>query len=176
MAEEKGTEGVQPDESAFFEQLLKVPEELAKSLQAQYAAALDQLRRGQLDHVGIAVKDAKAAAKVYEALGLTDTFVEEVPTEGARITFLMVGLSRLEFLEPLGPDTVIGKFLEKRGEGIHHIALSVEDIEASLKAARGAGLEIVGEAPRKGASDRLVAFIHPRSANGVLVELVQNPP
>ena len=129
----------------------------------------------KVDHIGIAVRNMAAALKAYEAIGLTAEATEAVPSEGVRVAFLPAGESYLELLEPLGPDTVIGKFLVKRGEGLHHVALAVDDILAAMKRAKAAGLAVIDEEPRRGARGRRVAFVHPKSVGGVLMEFVQNP-
>jgi len=129
----------------------------------------------KIDHIGIAVRSVESAAKAYEAIGLRVTLRDEVPTEGVRVAFLPVGESHLELLEPLSPEGVIAKFLEKRGEGTHHVAFAVDDIEAAMAAARGSGLAVIDENPRRGARGRKVAFVHPKSTAGVLLEFVENP-
>lgn len=129
----------------------------------------------KIDHLGIAVRDLPSALKVYAAIGLRPESTEEVPSEGVRIAFLSVGESHLELLEPLGPDTVIARFLERRGEGLHHLAVAVEDVAAAMARARAGGLQVLDEKPRQGARARKVAFVHPKSAGGVLLEFVENP-
>lgn len=128
----------------------------------------------KIDHLGIAVRDLSSALKVYAAIGLRPESTEEVPSEGVRIAFLAVGEARLELLEPLGADTVIARFLERRGEGMHHLAIAVDDIEAAVARARAGGLQVIDEKPRQGARGRRVAFVHPKSAGGVLLEFVEN--
>jgi methylmalonyl-CoA/ethylmalonyl-CoA epimerase len=123
-----------------------------------------------LDHIGIAVRSIDAA-KVYEALGLTVDHVETVETQGVRTAFLSVGDASLELLEPTGPETTIARFIEKRGEGIHHICLRVDDIEAHLARLKEAGFRLINEAPVPGAHGCRVAFLHPAAGNGVLIEL-----
>jgi methylmalonyl-CoA epimerase len=130
----------------------------------------------KIDHLGIAVRDLAAATKKFETLlGVPVGGTEEVPTESVRVAFLQVGESRVELLEPTSESSPIAKFLEKRGEGIHHVCLSVTDIKAEVERLRAAGLEFVGAAPRPGAGGHQVAFIHPRSAGGILVELSEGP-
>lgn len=128
-----------------------------------------------VDHIGIAVRDLESALAVYAAIGLHPEAIEDVASEGVRVAFLPVGDASLELLEPLAPDGVIARFLEKRGEGLHHVALAVEDIVAAMEHARSAGLRVLDEHPRPGARGRKVAFIHPKSVGGVLLEFVQNP-
>ena len=123
-----------------------------------------------LDHIGIAVRTL-AAAKIYELLGLTIGHTETVATQKVNTAFLSVGDSNLELLEPTGPDSPIAKFIEKRGEGIHHICLRVENIEEHLERLKAAGYRLVNEAPVPGAHGCRVAFLHPSAGNGVLIEL-----
>jgi methylmalonyl-CoA/ethylmalonyl-CoA epimerase len=129
----------------------------------------------RIEHVAIAVPDLEAAVTVYQALlGRPDSGRESIESEGVKVAFFDLGGPRLELLEPTGPDTPMGRFLQRRGPGLHHIALEVADIEAAIQRCRAAGLETVGEAPRAGAGGRRVAFIHPGSTGGVLVELSQS--
>lgn len=129
---------------------------------------------GRLDHVGVAVRSLEEALAPYEkGLGLTVVDIEELPTEKVRVAFLPMGDTRLEFLEPTGDDSPIARFLQRRGEGIHHLCFQVEDLEATLERLRKAGVELVDEKPRAGAGGSRVAFIHPRGMAGVLVELVE---
>ena len=123
-----------------------------------------------LDHIGIAVRSLDAA-KVYEALGLEIEHVETVESQGVKTAFLAVGDSHLELLEPTGPDSTVAKFIEKRGEGIHHICLRVDDIEAHLAELKAKGFRLINEAPVPGAHGCRVAFLHPAAGNGVLIEL-----
>lgn len=123
-----------------------------------------------LDHIGIAVRSLDAA-KVYEALGLEIEHVETVESQGVKTAFLAVGDSHLELLEPTGPDSTVAKFIEKRGEGIHHICLRVDDIEAHLAVLKAKGFRLINEAPVPGAHGCRVAFLHPAAGNGVLIEL-----
>ena len=124
----------------------------------------------RLDHIGIAVKSLEAA-KIYESLGLTVGHTETVETQKVRTAFLSVGDSNLELLEPTSPDSPIAKFIEKRGEGIHHICLRVDDIEAHLARLKAEGYRLINEAPVPGAHGCRVAFLHPAAGNGVLIEL-----
>ena len=126
-----------------------------------------------VDHIGIAVRSLDAALRVYGAIGLRPTVTESVPSEGVRVAFLPAGDAHLELLEPLGTDGVIAKFLDTRGEGLHHVALAVDDIVAAMDRARAAGLAVIDERPRQGARGRKVAFLHPKATGGVLLELVQ---
>jgi len=123
-----------------------------------------------LDHIGIAVRSIDAA-KIYEALGLTIDHVETVETQGVRTAFLSAGDANLELLEPTGPDTAVARFIEKRGEGIHHICLRVTNLEEHLARLKAAGFRLIDDAPVPGAHGRRVAFLHPAAGNGVLIEL-----
>jgi methylmalonyl-CoA/ethylmalonyl-CoA epimerase len=123
-----------------------------------------------LDHIGIAVKSLDAA-KIYEALGMTIDHVETVSTQGVKTAFLSAGDSNLELLEPLSSESTVAKFIEKRGEGIHHICLRVDDIEAHLARLKSQGFRLINEVPVPGAHGCRVAFLHPAAGNGVLIEL-----
>ena len=132
---------------------------------------------GIVDHIGIAVRSLEKALTFYrDSLGLDATQPEDVPTEGVRVVFLPVGESRVELLEPLGPESPVTRFLEKRGEGIHHICLRVEDMDRTLAALEERGVRVIQPAPRVGAGGRRIAFIHPSSTGGVLLELKEYPP
>jgi methylmalonyl-CoA epimerase len=124
----------------------------------------------KLDHIGIAVRSLDAA-KIYEALGLTIEHVETVETQKVKTAFLSVGDSNLELLEPTSPDSPIAKFIDKRGEGIHHICLRVDDLEGHLARLKAVGYRLINEAPVPGAHGCRVAFLHPAAGNGVLIEL-----
>jgi methylmalonyl-CoA epimerase len=128
----------------------------------------------RLDHIGIAVRDLEAAVKTYsEGLGLTCTHRETVEEQKVRTAFLPVGETHVELLESTAPDGPIGKFVEKRGEGIHHLCFEVADIRKSLAACEAAGMTLIDREPRTGAHGKWVAFVHPRSTHGVLLELSQ---
>ena len=128
----------------------------------------------KIDHLGIATKGIDEALTFWsEALGLENVHTEVVEDQKVRVAMLPIGESRIELLEPTSEDSPISKFLEKRGGGIHHIAVRVDDIELSLKRLKAKGMRLIDEAPRIGAEGCLVAFVHPSSANGVLLELVQ---
>jgi methylmalonyl-CoA/ethylmalonyl-CoA epimerase len=131
---------------------------------------VELMNKPKLDHIGIAVKSLDAA-KVYETLGLTIDHVETVETQKVKTAFLSAGDSQLELLEPTGPDSTVAKFIEKRGEGIHHICLRVDDIEAHLENLKAQGYRLINEAPVPGAHGCRVAFLHPAAGNGVLIEL-----
>ncbi|MDX1752792.1 MAG: methylmalonyl-CoA epimerase [Salinimicrobium sediminis] len=127
-----------------------------------------------IEHIGIAVKDLEAANEVYSKLLCTESYKsEKVRSEGVETSFFKVGLNKIELLAATSQDSPIAKFIEKRGEGIHHIAFEVEDIRAEMKRLKEEGFELVSKRPKKGADNKLVAFLHPKSANGVLVELCQ---
>jgi methylmalonyl-CoA/ethylmalonyl-CoA epimerase len=128
----------------------------------------------KINHIGIATKGIDDALKFWQdALGLENVHAETVDDQKVRVAMLPLGESRIELLEPTSDDSPISKFLEKRGGGIHHIAIEVDDIEASLAKLKADGMRLIDETPRVGAEDCLVAFVHPSSANGVLLELVQ---
>ena len=126
-----------------------------------------------LDHIGIAVRSIDTA-KIYEALGLTIEYVETVDTQGVRTAFLSVGDANLELLEPTGADSPIAKFIDKRGEGIHHICLRVDNIEEHLARLQEKGFRLIDQAPVPGAHGCRVAFLHPAAGNGVLIELSES--
>jgi methylmalonyl-CoA/ethylmalonyl-CoA epimerase len=128
------------------------------------------MKKPVLDHIGIAVKSIEGSA-IWQALGLTIDHVETVETQGVKTAFLAVGDSNLELLEPTGPASSVARFIEKRGEGIHHICLRVDDIEEHLARLKGQGFRLINEAPVPGAHGCRVAFLHPAAGNGVLIEL-----
>ena len=128
----------------------------------------------RIGHIGIAVKDANAALKLYqEVLGLEPSHVETVESQKVKTVHIPVGDSSIELLESTSPEGVVAKFIEKRGEGIHHIAIEVEDITSALAQMKANGFQLIDETPRPGAGNMLIAFVHPRSTNGVLMELCQ---
>jgi len=128
----------------------------------------------KIEHLGIAVKDLGAANRTYEALLGTSSYKEEaVESEGVVTSFFKVGDSKIELLASTDPEGPIAKFIEKRGEGIHHIAFEVEDIRAEMKRLSDEGFTILNEEPKLGADNKLICFVHPKSANGVLIELCQ---
>jgi methylmalonyl-CoA/ethylmalonyl-CoA epimerase len=129
-----------------------------------------------LDHVAIAVKDLdKAIAHYRDVLGLELAEIEEVPEQQVRTAIFGHGSGRVELICPTSPDTGVAKFLEKRGEGMHHICIEVEDIEASMAALRERGAPLIDQTPKPGAGGAKVAFVHPKGNHGVLVELRQGP-
>jgi methylmalonyl-CoA epimerase len=128
----------------------------------------------RIDHLGIAVRSIEASLPYYEkTLGLQCEHIEEVPSQKVKTAFLSVGEVHLELLEPTADDSPIAKFLETRGEGIHHIAFATDDITAQLAQAKDAGTRLIHEVPIEGAGDKLVAFLHPKSTFGVLTEFCQ---
>ena len=127
----------------------------------------------RIDHLGIAVKDLSQAVQAYEALGFAVEARHDVPTEKVRTAFLPVGESHLELLEPTDPTSVIARFLEKRS-GLHHVCVLVEDIDAALAELKARGVPVLDETPRIGAGGCRVAFVHPRGAAGVLLELKED--
>ncbi len=127
----------------------------------------------KIDHVGIAVKSLDEAVKTYKALGFEVEEIEEVEEQKVKVAMLPAGESRVELLEATSPDSAIAKFIDSRGEGIHHIAINVENIEEALKKAKEAGLRLIDEKPRIGAGGKKVAFVHPKSTHGVLLEFVE---
>jgi methylmalonyl-CoA/ethylmalonyl-CoA epimerase len=128
----------------------------------------------KIDHLGIATREIAETLEFWrDALGLQLHDIEDVPDQKVRVAMLNLGESRVELLEPTSPDSPVAKFLEKRGPGIHHIAVGVDDIHAALDRLRNQGARLIDESPRPGAGGSLVAFVHPSTANGVLLELVQ---
>ena len=131
----------------------------------------------RVDHIGIAVEDLAAAKRLYgDVLGLRLLFEEEVPTERVRVAAYDGGGVRIELLESTSPDGPIGKFVATRGPGIHHVCYETKDIRATIADLAAAGVKTIDTHPRPGAGGCLVAFVHPRAAGGVLVELSQHPP
>jgi methylmalonyl-CoA epimerase len=128
---------------------------------------------GKIAHVGIAVRSIAEARGLYEALGLRVEAIEEVPDEGVRVALIPCGESHLELLEPLGPDSPIARFLERRGPGIHHLCLASDDLRADDQRLRAAGMRLLRPEPTRGAGGCWVQFVHPKSAGGVLLELAE---
>ena len=127
----------------------------------------------QIDHLGIAVKSLAAAKSIYERLGLSVSAEETVEHEKVRLVLVPVGESRLELLEPTSDDSTIAKFLAKRGEGLHHVCLKVPDLPAAVERLKKDGVRLVSEEIKTGAGGHHYVFVHPASAGGVLLELVQ---
>ena len=128
----------------------------------------------KIEHIGIAVKDLDASNQLFEKLfGVPHYKIEKVATEGVRTSFFKTGPNKIELLEATNEDSPIAKFLEKKGEGIHHIAFAVTDIRKEIERLKNEGFTVLNEEPKKGADNKLVAFLHPKTTNGVLVELCQ---
>ncbi len=127
-----------------------------------------------VEHIGIAVSDLSAAEALYAALLNTAPYKREaVESEGVNTSFFKVNQTKIELLEATSPESAIARFIEKKGEGIHHIAFEVEDIVAEMERLRNAGFKLLNEVPKQGADNKLVCFVHPKNANGVLIELCQ---
>jgi len=128
----------------------------------------------RIDHIGVAVEDLDAALALYERdYAMTLVHRETVTAQGVEAVLLDVGENHVELLAPTGPDTPVGKFLAKKGPGMHHVAYQVDDIESTLAALKEAGLRLIDEAPRTGIRNSRVAFLHPSTAGGLLTEIVQ---
>ena len=128
-----------------------------------------------IEHVGIAVKDLATSIKYYEdVLGLKCYSIEEVKDQKVKTAFFKIGQTKIELLESTEPNGPIGKFIEKRGEGVHHIAFAVNEIEQALSEAEGKGIRLIDNKPRKGAEGLNIAFLHPKSTGGVLTEFCNN--
>jgi len=129
----------------------------------------------RVDHVGIAVRDLDAAIAFYaSAFGVKLEHRETVAEQGVEEAMFRVGESWIQLLRPLGPDTPVGKYIDKRGEGVHHVGYGVTDLKAALEHLKAEGLQLIDAEPRPGSRGTMVAFVHPRSVGGVLVELVQD--
>ncbi|HEY5053053.1 MAG TPA: methylmalonyl-CoA epimerase [Solirubrobacterales bacterium] len=129
---------------------------------------------GRIDHIGVAVEDIDAALAFYQqSFDMEPTHRETVESQGVEAALLDVGDGHVELLAPLGPDTAVGKFLARKGPGLHHVAYAVSDIEATLEQLSAAGLELIDATPRAGIGDSRVAFLHPRSTGKVLIEIVE---
>ena len=129
-----------------------------------------------IDHLGIAVKSLAAARKFYEQLGLQIVGEEVVEHERVRVAMVPVGESRIELLEPTAADSPVGRFLARRGEGLHHVALRVEDLAATVERLKQQGTRLITDEIKVGAGGHLYVFVHPESAGGVLLELCEDPP
>jgi len=130
----------------------------------------------EIDHLGIAVKSLADAKKFYQQLGLEIMPEETVEAEQVRLAMIPVGESRIELLEPTSPDSPIAKFLAKRGEGLHHVALHVDDLSATVERLKASGTRLISDEIKIGAGGHLYVFVHPSSAGGVLLELVEDAP
>jgi methylmalonyl-CoA/ethylmalonyl-CoA epimerase len=132
------------------------------------------MKPSHIEHIGIAVSNLENAIDFYErVLGLKCYKIEEVPDQKVRTAFLMVGVTKIELLQSTDPEGPIGKFIEKRGEGIHHIAFAVEEIGDHLAHAESLGVKLIDTTPRKGAEGLDIAFLHPKSSSGVLIEFCE---
>lgn len=128
----------------------------------------------KLEHIGIAVKDLSASNALFKTLFNASHYkIEEVESEGVKTSFFQTGDSKIELLEATNSDSPIAKFIEKKGEGIHHLAFEVADIDAEIARLQGEGFQLINELPKSGADNKRIAFLHPRSTNGVLIELCQ---
>ncbi len=128
----------------------------------------------KIEHIGIAVKDLKNSNPLFAKLfGEAHYKIEEVASENVNTSFFKIGASKIELLEATDPASPIAKFIEKRGEGIHHIAFDVDDIYAEMKRLQNEGFQLINEKPKRGADNKLVCFLHPKTTNGVLIELCQ---
>jgi len=131
----------------------------------------------KIEHIGIAVKNLEASNTLFEKLlGKPHYKIEEVLSEGVKTSFFEVGSNKIELLEATNEKSPIAKFIDKKGEGIHHIAFAVDDIESEIKRLQLEGFTVLNETPKKGADNKLVAFLHPKTTNGMLVELCQDIP
>ena len=132
------------------------------------------MKPSHIEHIGIAVKNLAEATRFYEEiLGIKCYNIEEIADQKVRTAFFMVGNTKIELLEPLDNDGPVGKFIEKRGEGVHHIAFAVKNLEQQLAAAENAGIKLIDKTPRMGAEGLSIAFLHPKSTSGVLIELCE---
>jgi methylmalonyl-CoA/ethylmalonyl-CoA epimerase len=128
----------------------------------------------KIEHIGIAVKDLNNSNELFKKLfGQAHYKTEEVQTEGVNTSFFQIGENKIELLVATNPDSPIAKFIEKKGEGIHHIAFDVEDIRAEMKRLEAEGFVLLNQEPKRGADNKLVCFLHPKGTNGVLIELCQ---
>jgi len=128
----------------------------------------------KIEHIGIAVKDLEASNALFASLfGVGHYKVEEVVSEGVKTSFFKAGPNKIELLEATNPESPIAKFIEKKGEGVHHIAFAVTDIVSEIASLKSEWFIVLNETPKKGADNKLVAFLHPKSSNGVLIELCQ---
>jgi methylmalonyl-CoA/ethylmalonyl-CoA epimerase len=128
----------------------------------------------KIEHIGIAVKDINASNTLFEKLfGESHYKIEDVESEGVKTSFFKVGNNKIELLEATSEDSPLAKFINKKGEGVHHIAFAVDNINAEVKRLQSEGFVIINEKPKKGADNKLVVFLHPKSTNGVLIELCQ---
>jgi methylmalonyl-CoA/ethylmalonyl-CoA epimerase len=134
------------------------------------------LKSSRLHHVGIVVADLDAAVTTYQTLGFGQPDLFEIPEQGIRAAFFELATGSIELIQPTDPDGAIGRFMTKRGEGFHHVAYQVDDVDSTLDALADQGIELIDRTHRIGGHGLWIAFLHPRAANGVLTELVQVPP
>jgi len=127
----------------------------------------------KVSHIGVAVKDLEKAKEVFRTLGLDVEGEEVVEEQKVKVAFIPVGETRIELLEATAPDSPVAKFIEKKGEGVHHVALGVDNLEVVLEELKAKGVRLVDEKPRRGAHNTLIAFLHPKSTGGLLLELCQ---
>jgi len=128
----------------------------------------------KIEHIGIAVKNLEQSNELFKKLFGNEHYkVEKVESENVSTSFFMLGETKIELLEATSPDSAITKFIEKKGEGIHHIAYDVDDVYAEMKRLQEEGFELINKEPKKGADNKLICFLHPKSTNGILVELCQ---
>jgi methylmalonyl-CoA epimerase len=131
-----------------------------------------ELKTTKINHLGVAVQDIEATRQIYEAMGLEITEIIDVPEQKVRVAFIPIGESTIELVQPTDPDSTVARYLQKWGPGLHHLALGVEDIHESLSELRQHGSRLIDEMPRQGAEGQ-IAFLHPKSTDGVLIELVE---
>lgn len=131
------------------------------------------MKKPTLDHIGVAVASLAEALPFYEALGLEVTGTDEVPEQGVKVAFLPVGDGQVELLEPTGPESPIAQHIERRGPGLHHICLRVDDIEKAMASLKEQGFRLLSDEPKDGAHGCRICFVHPKSTGGVLLELSQ---
>lgn len=131
------------------------------------------MNKPKLDHIGIAVEDLDAAIQAYETLGFSAESIDDVPGFGVKVAFLPMESGSVELVQPVTDDSAMARYLQKRGGGIHHLCFEVLDIRMALKRLEEAGVELIDKLPRNGAHGTLVAFLHPKSTGGVLIELTQ---
>lgn len=131
------------------------------------------MNKPKLDHIGIAVEDLDTAILTYETLGFSVESIDEVPGFGVKVAFLPMESGNVELVQPVKDDSAMAKYMEKKGQGIHHLCFEVYDIRVALKRLETAGVKLIDKVPRTGAHGTLVAFLHPKSTGGVLIELTQ---
>lgn len=153
---------------------LKFLGEIAKNLVENSMRFFIFTAMNNIEHIGIAVKDLGKSNELFASLlGKPHYKIEEVANEGVKTSFFKTGFNKIELLEATKPDSPIAKFIEKKGEGIHHIAFAVDDIFSEIKRLKEEGFTILNEIPKRGADNKLITFIHPKTTNGVLIELCQ---